>query len=103
MSMMANAVDVPIIGMGGITTGADAIEFLLAGASAVAVGTAIFADPFAPLKVTSEINDYLDNNGYSGIREIVGKLKFKFDSNYLKYFFRTYLCIPYLQGSNIRG
>jgi dihydroorotate dehydrogenase (NAD+) catalytic subunit len=72
---VANSVDVPVIGMGGISTGADAVEFLLAGASAVAVGTAIFADPFAPLKVISEINDYLDKNSYSSVCEIVGKLE----------------------------
>ncbi len=72
---VASSVDVPVIGMGGISTGADAVEFLLAGASAVAVGTAIFADPFAPLKVISEINDYLDKNGYSSVSEIVGKIE----------------------------
>ena len=72
---VTNSVDVPIIGMGGISCGADAVEFLLAGASAVAVGTAVFVDPFAPLKVISEINDYLDKNGYSSVSEIVGKLE----------------------------
>ena len=72
---VANSVDVPIIGMGGISTGADAVEFLLAGASAVAVGTAIFADPFAPLKVISGINDYLDKHSFSSVGEIVGKLE----------------------------
>jgi dihydroorotate dehydrogenase (NAD+) catalytic subunit len=72
---VANSVDVPVIGMGGISCGADAVEFLLAGASAVAVGTAIFADPFAPLKVISEINEYLDKNGYSCVSDIVGKLE----------------------------
>ena len=72
---VANSVDVPVIGMGGICTGEDAIEFLLAGASAVAVGTAIFMDPFAPIKVISEINDYLDKNAYSSVSEIVGRLE----------------------------
>jgi dihydroorotate dehydrogenase (NAD+) catalytic subunit len=72
---VANSVDVPVIGMGGISTGADAVEFLLAGASAVAIGTAIFADPFAPLKVISGINDYLDRNAYASVSEIVGKLE----------------------------
>ena len=72
---VANSVDVPIIGMGGISTGSDAVEFLLAGASAVAVGTAIFADPLAPLKVISGINDYLEKNGFSSVSEIVGKLE----------------------------
>jgi len=71
----AQAVNVPIIGMGGITTGEDAIEFLLAGASAIAVGTAIFADPYAPIKVIYEINEYLDNNGYNSVKEIIGKVE----------------------------
>ncbi len=71
---VASSVDVPIIGMGGIMSGDDAVEFLLAGASAVAVGTAIFADPFAPLKVIDGINDYLDKNGYRTVNDIIGKL-----------------------------
>jgi dihydroorotate dehydrogenase (NAD+) catalytic subunit len=73
---VANAVDVPVIGMGGISNGSDAIEFLLAGASAIGIGTAIFADPFAPLKIISEINDYLDKNAYSSVSEIIGKLEY---------------------------
>ena len=55
--------------------GNDAIEFFLAGASAVAVGTANFVDPFAPLKVIDGINAYLDNHGYKSITDIVGKLE----------------------------
>lgn len=70
----SHAVDVPVIGMGGICTGEDAVEFLLAGASAVAVGTAIFADPYAPLKVIKGINDYLDRHGFGTVAEIVGKV-----------------------------
>ncbi len=70
----SHAVDVPVIGMGGICTGEDAVEFLLAGASAVAVGTAIFADPYAPLKVIEGINDYLDRHGFGTVAEIVGKV-----------------------------
>ena len=72
---VASAVKVPVIGMGGIMTGDDAVEFLLAGASAVAVGTAIFADPFAPLKVIDGINSYLDRNGYTSVKDIIGKLE----------------------------
>ena len=72
---VASAVDVPVIGMGGIMTGEDAVEFLLAGASAVAVGTAIFADPMAPLKVIDGINDYLDGHGIAELADIVGKLE----------------------------
>lgn len=70
----ANAIDVPIIGMGGIFTAADAIEFFLAGADAVAVGTANFIDPMTPIKIISGINEYLDSHGYSGIKELVGNL-----------------------------
>ena len=71
----AQAVKIPIIGMGGIMNGNDAIEFFLAGASAIAVGTANFVDPFAPLKVIDGINTYLDNHGYKSITDIVGKLE----------------------------
>ena len=67
-----NAVKVPIIGMGGILTGEDAVEFLMAGASAVAVGTAIFADPYAPLKVIDGINLFLDSHGCKSVSEIIG-------------------------------
>jgi dihydroorotate dehydrogenase (NAD+) catalytic subunit len=70
----AQAVDVPIIGMGGIMNSDDAIEFMLAGASAVAVGTAIFADPYAPLKVIDGINAYLDRNNIAKVSDIVGKI-----------------------------
>ncbi len=70
----AKAVSVPIIGMGGITCGADAVEFLLAGARAIAVGTAIFTDPSAPLRIIGEINDYLDRHGYKSVGGIVGAL-----------------------------
>ncbi len=72
----AQAVDVPIIGMGGIFTPEDAIEFFLAGASVVAVGTAIFADPQAPLKVIAGINDYLERHGHTNIKDIIGKVEF---------------------------
>ncbi len=68
----AHAVRIPVIGMGGITTGEDAIEFFLAGAKAVAVGTAIFADPMAPVKVIRGINDYLDRKGFKSINDIIG-------------------------------
>ena len=68
----AHAVRIPVIGMGGITTGEDAVEFLLAGAKAVAVGTAIFADPMAPVKVIKGINDYLDRKGFKSVNDIIG-------------------------------
>ncbi|MEG1980858.1 MAG: HisA/HisF-related TIM barrel protein, partial [Victivallaceae bacterium] len=71
---VAQAVDVPIIGMGGISCGADAIEFMLAGADAVAVGTATFQDPYAPLRVIGEINEYLDRHNIKQVKDIVGAL-----------------------------
>ncbi len=71
---VAQAVKVPIIGMGGIMTGDDAVEFLLAGASAVAVGTAIFVDPYAPRKVIKGIEEYLEKQGCKSVNEIVGAM-----------------------------
>ncbi len=70
----AHAVKIPVIGMGGIMNGTDAVEFLLAGARAVAVGTAIFSDPYAPLKIIDGIEDYLTRHGCSAVSEIVGTL-----------------------------
>ena len=72
---VAHAVKVPVIGMGGIMTGDDAVEFLLAGASAVAVGTANFVDPCAAPKVIEGINAYLDRHGVKFVSEIVGALR----------------------------
>lgn len=72
---VARAVDVPVIGMGGIMTWEDAIEFMIAGADAVAVGTANFVDPFAAPKVIEGINRYLDEYGYKSPAELVGTLQ----------------------------
>ena len=72
---VARTVDVPIIGMGGIMNGDDAVEFLLAGASAVAVGTANFVDPCAAPKVVAGIDSYLDRHGIKSVSEIVGALE----------------------------
>lgn len=71
----ANAVSVPIIGMGGIMTGDDAAEFMLAGASLVSVGTANFADPYAASRVRFELEEYMQNNNIEDINEIVGGVK----------------------------
>ena len=68
------AVKIPIIGMGGICNGADAVEFMIAGATAVAVGTANFVDPFAPLQVIDFINDYCDRHGMKSVSELTGSL-----------------------------
>ena len=71
----ARAVDIPIIGMGGIFSAEDAVEFLLAGASAIAVGTAIFADPMAPVKVLDGISAYLECHGCKSVNEIIGQVR----------------------------
>ncbi len=70
-----NAVNIPIIGMGGISTAEDAIEMMLAGASAVQMGTAIFTDPYSPLKVIDGIEEYMEENGIKSLSEIVGQVK----------------------------
>lgn len=72
---VAQAVSVPIIGMGGITTADDAVEFFLAGASAVAVGTANFANPRAILDITQGLEDYLSAKGLDHVSQLVGQLK----------------------------
>ncbi len=73
---VAQAVELPIIGIGGISNARDAIEFMLAGASAVAVGTAALVDPLVMLEIIKGIEDYLSEYGYSSPAEIVG-LAFK--------------------------
>ena len=71
----ANAVNIPIIGMGGISSGDDAVEMMMAGASAVQVGAAIFTDPYAPIKIIDGINDYLDSNNIKSVKEIIGSVQ----------------------------
>ena len=72
---VANAVDIPVIGMGGIMTGTDAIEFMLAGASAVSVGTANFINPRTTETVAEEMLAYLEENNFDHINDIVGMLE----------------------------
>jgi dihydroorotate dehydrogenase (NAD+) catalytic subunit len=72
---VAQVVNVPIIGMGGISNAADAIEFLLAGATAVAVGTVNFSQPTAAIEVAEGIEAYLAENGFRDIREIIGAVE----------------------------
>jgi dihydroorotate dehydrogenase (NAD+) catalytic subunit len=69
---VAQAVSIPVIGAGGITSAEDALEFLMAGASAVQVGTATFADPLAPIRVVEGLAEFVRASGLSSIREIVG-------------------------------
>ncbi len=70
-----NAVKIPVIGMGGIMNSADAIEFMLAGSSAVQVGTAIFKDPFIPLQIIEGIDDYLTRHKLKSASDLVGCLQ----------------------------
>ena len=69
---VAHAVDIPVVGLGGIMCGRDALEFLLAGATAVEVGTANFVDPAVTMKVIDYINDYCARHGIDDINEIIG-------------------------------
>ncbi len=72
---VAKAVDIPVIGLGGISTAADAIEFFMAGASAIEIGTANFLDPAVTIKVRDGINQWLDAHGCKSLSEIVGVVK----------------------------
>lgn len=71
----AKAVKIPVIGLGGICSATDAIEFLLAGASAIQIGTANFIDPSISEKVVDGIADYLERHGFSSVQEIIGALQ----------------------------
>lgn len=69
---VAGAVKIPVVGIGGITTWEDAVEFLMAGASAVQVGTACFVDPLAPIKITEGLRRYCAEQGINRVSELVG-------------------------------
>lgn len=72
---VAKAVKIPVVGLGGIMNWRDAVEFLLAGASAVEIGTANFIDPAVTVKVADGINDYLERHGYKSVKDIIGALE----------------------------
>lgn len=72
---VAKAVNIPVIGLGGIMNGRDALEFILAGATAVQFGTANFVDPQATIKAIGYINDYLDRHGLDSVNQLIGALK----------------------------
>ena len=72
---VAKAVGIPVVGLGGITNATDAIEFLLAGASAIEVGTANFMDPAVTGKIVDGINEYLDRHGFASVKDIIGALE----------------------------
>ena len=71
----AKAVKIPVIGLGGICSATDAIEFLLAGASAIQIGTANFIDPSISEKVVDGIADYLQRHGFNSVQDIIGALQ----------------------------
>ena len=71
----SKAVKIPIIGIGGISNWKDAVEFMLAGATAIQIGTANFIDPTASIKIVEGINNYLDRHGFNSAREIIGGLR----------------------------
>ena len=72
---VAQAVDLPILGMGGVSKAEDAAQLMLAGASAVAVGTALFADPYAPIKVRDGLAQIAASQGLSNLRELTGEIR----------------------------
>lgn len=72
---VAKAVKIPVVGLGGIMNATDAVEFLLAGATAVEIGTANFIDPSITVKVANGINDYLERHGFKDVKEIIGALE----------------------------
>lgn len=72
---VAKAVKIPVVGLGGIMTAEDAIEFMMAGATAIEIGTANFIDPAVTVKVRDGINDWLDHHGCTSVQEIIGALE----------------------------
>ncbi len=70
-----NAVKIPVIGMGGIMNATDAIEFMLAGASAIQVGTALFIDPTTPVKIIKGISEYMEKHKIQSVNELIGSLQ----------------------------
>jgi dihydroorotate dehydrogenase (NAD+) catalytic subunit len=72
---VAQAVDIPVIGIGGIMNAQDALEFLIAGARAIQIGTANFIDPAISVKIIEDIKDYCEKNGIGDVNSIIGTLK----------------------------
>ena len=72
---VARAVSIPVIGLGGIMTAEDAIEFLMCGATAIEIGTANFIDPTVTIKVRDGINDWLDRHGCTSVQDIIGTIE----------------------------
>ena len=72
---VAKAVSIPVIGLGGIMTAEDAIEFIMCGATAIEVGTANFIDPAVTIKIRDGINDWLDRHGVESVEDIIGTVR----------------------------
>ena len=68
-------VKIPIVGLGGISTWQDAVEMLLAGATALQIGTVLFTDPYAPVKITEGLTDYMDKHGVKTLSELTGAMR----------------------------
>ena len=71
---VASAVKIPVLGMGGVMTGNDAVEMMLAGADLIAVGTVCFDDPYAPVRIIREIKEYMTGNSISKVSDLTGKV-----------------------------
>jgi dihydroorotate dehydrogenase (NAD+) catalytic subunit len=71
---VARAVKIPVVGLGGIMTAEDAIEFLMCGATAIEIGTANFIDPAVTIKVRDGISDWLDRHGCRSVQDIIGTI-----------------------------
>jgi dihydroorotate dehydrogenase (NAD+) catalytic subunit len=72
---VANAVKIPVVGLGGIMNGRDAVEFMLAGATAIQVGTANFVDPSVTVKIVDYIEDYMKRHGIEKATDLIGAMK----------------------------
>ena len=72
---VANAVKIPVVGMGGISNAEMAIEMMMAGASAIQMGASCFLDPYSPVKTIEGMNSWLDQNGIENITDIIGAVK----------------------------
>lgn len=75
VAQVAQNINIPIIGMGGISTWQDAVEMMIAGATALQIGTVLFKDPYAPVKINEGINKFLDENGIKSVTELTKTVK----------------------------
>ena len=66
---------IPIVGLGGISTWQDAVEMLLAGATALQIGTVLFTDPYAPVKIVEGLTQYMEKNGVKSLSELTGAMR----------------------------